>query len=313
MALLRSVKAEAKDVYERHKCHLPEVPRLPLVEAKGVPAKSLFASRELIVGCPETVTSEPIYLQTGSDEVYSFAIDLSVLHDNVIFSVILSSQKEPTDLLGQNTETILVRNGVTATAARKIAHGRMIWFYHGKPMNDGDMRLHVTIGRDQMTFAYHEDGRVYVHGDCPLSRLSMEHIGDVKDVPFYVHIYTKDKNKKPEQKQKKPKAEIPNNKAAKKEARRKRYQAKHGIEEVDEQKGAESSKTTETAESVEETPIPDEEERVILKILDIDGKGYIHESVGEDERSDFGFELVKRPDERNDFGFELIKPSSAPN
>jgi hypothetical protein len=292
MARLKSVKADAKDVYERHKSHLPEVPRLPLVEAIVVPAKSLFAPQEIIAGCPGVITSEPIYLQTGSDEAHSFAIDLSGLHEGVVFSVILTNRKEPTDLIGRRASTILVRNGVTATAARKTATGRTVWFYHGKPMNDGDMRLHVTIGRDQMTFAYYEDGRLYVHGDCPVSRLSVDNIGDVKDIPFYVHIYTKEKMKKPKQRQKQkqnlPKvdADVPNSKAAKKAERKKKWEAKNAVVE------SESSKTTEEAAPIEEEPISEDESRVILKLLDIDGKGYIHESVGEDERNDFGFELI---------------------
>jgi hypothetical protein len=32
---------------------------------------------------------------------------------------------------------------------------------------------------------------------------------------------------------------------------------------------------------------------VTIRVLDIDGRGYIHESVGEDERNDFGFELIQ--------------------
>jgi hypothetical protein len=52
-------------------------------------------------------------------------------------------------------------------------------------MNDGEMRSHVTIGRDQMNFAYYEvsDDCLYVHGDCPVSRLSTDHVGDVRRVP----------------------------------------------------------------------------------------------------------------------------------
>lgn len=230
MERLQTVKGDAKYTYELHKSRLPDVPQIPLVEATTVPAKSLFAPQEIEAGCPETVTSESIYLQTGSDETHSFAIDLSGLHAGIIFSVVLSSSN---DLIGKELDTILVRNGVTATAARKLANQNPVWFYHGKPMNDGDMRLHVTIGRDQMTFAYYENGRLYVHGDCPVSRLSAEHIGDVRGVPFYVHIYTKDKT-----------ANTPGYKGP----------------------------TT-------------------LSMLEIDGKGYIHESMGEDERKDFAFEL----------------------
>ncbi|KAH7068963.1 hypothetical protein BKA63DRAFT_556332 [Paraphoma chrysanthemicola] len=239
MATLRTVKQDAKKVYEEHKDHLPEIPRIPLVEATQVRAKSLFAPQDIEAGSPELLISEPIFLQTGSDEVHSFAIDLSNLHAGVIFSVILSNS---TDLVGKKSDTVLVRNGVTATAARKRAGNPTKWFYHGKPMNDGDMRLHVSIGRDQMTFAHYEgkEGKLYVHGDCPVSRLDEKSIGDVKDVPFYVHIYTKVKTGDPDGRQRGP---------------------------------------------------------VWIKTLDIEEKGYIHESTGEDERKeDWGFEMVKSED-----------------
>ncbi|KAI1291395.1 hypothetical protein F5Y03DRAFT_376921 [Xylaria venustula] len=138
------------------------------------------------------VTFGPIALQAPYQGAHSFAVDLSELHAGAIFSVILSNSK--TDLIGKEPTTILVRNGVTATAARKRANEKTRWFYHGKPMNDGDMRLHVTVAADQLTFAYYSDGRRYVHGDCPVSRLTESQIGDVRGIPFYVHIYLKEKS-----------------------------------------------------------------------------------------------------------------------
>lgn len=194
MEKLEYVKNEAEKTYKMYKNRLPPVPRIPLIQATAVPANPLFEPQELLAGHPETLTSAPIFLQTGSDEVYSFAVDLSRLHKDIVFSVVLSNSL--TDLVGKQKSTILVRNGVTATAARKRADQATMWFYHGKPMNDGEMMLHVTIGRDQMTFAYYEDDKLYVHGDCPVSRLSAEHIGDVRGIPFYVHIYTRNKKGK---------------------------------------------------------------------------------------------------------------------
>jgi hypothetical protein len=232
MGILKKIKQDAKETYERYKSHLPEVPKIPLVEAIMVPAKSLFPVQDVEVGGEKTITSKAIYLQTGSKEVHSFAVDLSGLHARIIFSVVLCNS---TDLVGKKPATILVRNGVTATAARKLAGQEMKWFYHGKPMNDGDMRLHVSIGRDQMTFVYYENGRLYVHGDCPVSRLGVDDIGDVAGMPFYVHIYTREK--------------------------------------VSTRTGHQSA--------------------VTIRVLDISAKGYIHESVGEDERNDFGFELIE--------------------
>ncbi|KAI1428355.1 hypothetical protein F5Y12DRAFT_733325 [Xylaria sp. FL1777] len=195
MGKLRGIKEAARATHHKYKHLVPELLRIPLVEATAVPAKQMaFPSTITVVGDSQT-TSDPIYLQDPDQCTHTFAMDLSDLHADIVFSVILTNSK--TDLVGQEKSTILVRNGVTATAARKRANEKTNWFYHGKPMNDGDMRLHVTIGHDQMTFAYYSDGRRYVHGDCPVSRLTASQIGDVRGVPFYVHIYMKKKNGNP--------------------------------------------------------------------------------------------------------------------
>ena len=210
MKKLTSVKKAAMETYEKYRHLLPALPGIPLVEAKAVPAEEL-KFRETIISTSEvgetivTAGSTPIYLQeTATRDVgryYTFAIDLSELHADIVFSVILSNSRSGDDLFGKKEETVLVRNGVTATAARKRANGPMEWFYHGKPMNDSDMRLHVTIGDDQMTMAYYGgDGSIssgskrYVHGDCPVSRLGPEQIGDVRGMPFWVRIYLQKKS-----------------------------------------------------------------------------------------------------------------------
>ncbi|CAH0052383.1 unnamed protein product [Clonostachys solani] len=195
MEMLRNVKLYARSSYNTHKDRMPAIPQIPLVEATMVEAKKLDFPPEIIAGETERVTAGPIYLQTGESAAHSFAVDLSRLHEGIIFSVVLSNSE--TDLLGKKSDTVLVRNGVTASAARKRAGEKTRWFYHGKPMNDGDMRLHVTIGADQMTLVYNSNGRRYVHGDCPLSRLTPLEIGDVRGVPFYVHVYTKKKSGRP--------------------------------------------------------------------------------------------------------------------
>ena len=189
---LDTTKKGARETYEKYKHLLPELPRIPLVEATMVPAKQMSFPKTIVVDGNSQITSDPIYLQDPGQNAHTFAVDLSELHAGIVFSVILSSSE--TDILGKQPDTILVRNGVTATAARKLAGEKTKWFYHGKPMNDGDMRLHVTITSDQITFAYYSDGRRYVHGDCPVSRLTASQIGIVRGVPFYVHIYLKKKS-----------------------------------------------------------------------------------------------------------------------
>ncbi|KAI1348964.1 hypothetical protein F5Y01DRAFT_327786 [Xylaria sp. FL0043] len=158
MKKLNSIKKAAKETHERYKHLLPQLPDIPLVEAKVVPAKQMSFPSTLTAGVDTQTTVGPIYLQVPDQCVHSFAVDLSELHAGTVFSVILSSSE--TDLTGQEPGTILVRNGVTATAARKRAGEEAKWFYHGKPMNDGDMRLHI---------------------------------GDVRGIPFYVHIYLQNK------------------------------------------------------------------------------------------------------------------------
>lgn len=197
---LRVAKKNAQLAYDQHKSSLPaNIPSAPLVAATRVRATELvFPEPTITLGAmsEKTITAGPIYLQSRDHDtmVHTFAVDLSELHDKVVFSVILSNRLD--DFTGRKPDTVLVRNGVTATAARKRAGTGSVtkWFYHGKPMNDGDMRLHVTVGAEQMTMAYYgDDGKRYVLGDCPVSRLTDSEIGDVRGQPFWVHIYTRNK------------------------------------------------------------------------------------------------------------------------
>jgi hypothetical protein len=245
MEKLARVKKGAKYVFDQHAHHLPPVPSIPLVEATMVPAKPLFDPQTLEAGNPETIVSRPIYLQTGTDEVHSFAVDLSALHPDIIFSIVLSNTPG-TDLAGKQSTTILVRNGVTATAARKSVGKKTKWFYHGKPMNDGDMRLFVSVGRDQMTFAYQEGGKWCVHGDCPVSKLKERDIGYVKRMPFYVTVYTKNKG-----------------------------------------------------------TLKKEEEPAVVRFLDTQGQGWIHDGVEDEEEVAEELELEEEVEE-SDGGFEII-------
>lgn len=198
MEKLARIKAAVMEAYAKHRHLLLPMPDIPLVKATMVPAMQMSFPDivdSITVEDSKHVTSGPIYLQTSDPVVHTFGVDLSQLHSGIVFSVILSNSQ--TDITGRLDKTILVRNGVTATAARKRANEEIRWFYHGKPMNDGDMRLHVTIGRDQMTFAYYSNGFRYVLGDGPVSRLSPTQIGDVRGMPFYVHLYLKKKSGEP--------------------------------------------------------------------------------------------------------------------
>ena len=48
----------------------------------------------------------------------------------------------------------MFRNGVTATAAKKIENKPLTWFYHGKPLNSGDMKVNLTITPNQFAISY---------------------------------------------------------------------------------------------------------------------------------------------------------------
>jgi len=113
-------------------------------------------------------------------------MDLNNLHPGVVFSVLLSN-KADSDRIGNEPGTILLRNGVTGTAAKKTEGNKVMWFYHGKPLNDG--HLSVCITQDQFTMAYQTDGTgsesFIIHGDTPISKLGKAQIGNVENIPFY--------------------------------------------------------------------------------------------------------------------------------
>lgn len=58
------------------------------------------------------------------------------------------------DIKGSKSSTIIFRNGVTATGAKKLANKPLNWFYHGKPLNSGDMKINLTITPKQFAMSY---------------------------------------------------------------------------------------------------------------------------------------------------------------
>lgn len=137
--------------------------------------------------------SQAIYLQDPQiPQAWSVFLDLRNLHPNVVFSVILSN-KPGTDPFGKQVDTILLRNRVTGTAAKKRANQPMVWFYHGKPLNDQNLSACITVTSDQFTISYKSDdtNRFVVHGDTPISKLEKAQIEDVQGIPFYVNILLK--------------------------------------------------------------------------------------------------------------------------
>ncbi len=73
---------------------------------------------------------------------------------------------------------------MTATAARKLRNRNLNWFYHGKPLNNGDMKLNITITKNQFVFSYNDkttDGNWIIHGDNPVSLISDQAVGKLTE------------------------------------------------------------------------------------------------------------------------------------
>jgi ubiquitin-protein ligase len=204
MGRLEEVKGHVEKTYRAHKNHIGCLPTIPTIAATPIPAQPLTFSRP---GKDETLksldfvkenmyTSQAIYLQDFErPQFWSTLLDLRNLHPGVVFSAILSN-KPGVDLVGRKADTILLRNGVTGTAAKKRENLPLVWFYHGKPLNDQNLSLSITITNDQFTMAYKAEGsdQFLVHGDTPISKLGEAQIGNVKGIPFYLTIYLKRKS-----------------------------------------------------------------------------------------------------------------------
>lgn len=88
----------------------------------------------------EVLRSEPITLQ---DKPWTAEFKLNDLSAEYVLSFILTN--DVNDIKGKKNSTVIFRNGVTATAAKKLSNKKLNWFYHGKPLNNGDMLLNITI------------------------------------------------------------------------------------------------------------------------------------------------------------------------
>ena len=205
MEKLEGIKRSVQTTYLRHKEKIPRLPEVPTIRATALPAKPLrfmdtlrqTGTRALEFKGSDTYVSQQIYLQTTRAEARSTLLDLNNLHPGVVFSVILSN-KPGTDHLGKQHDTILLRNGVTGTAAKKSEGNKLMWFYHGKPLNDGHLSVCITVSQDQFTMAYQTDGtgsqNFVIHGDTPISKLGKAQIGNVENIPFYLSIFLKRKS-----------------------------------------------------------------------------------------------------------------------
>jgi len=202
MEKLDDIKRSVNETYRLHHSKFPILPTIPTIPATKVNASALkfthirgqHPATRLYFNDVDTFISDVFYLQKKDPTSFSALLDLRNLHPGVVFSVILSNQPG-TDHTGKLRDTILLRNGVTGTAAKKISNGPLRWFYHGKPLNEGDLLLYITVTQDQFTMAYKsnsaQDDRFLVHGDTPISKLGPAQIGNVEGVPFYLSLFLK--------------------------------------------------------------------------------------------------------------------------
>jgi ubiquitin-protein ligase len=200
MEQLKACYENSIKTLEAYVNYVPEIPSLPGIRAFQIPnitpiqfPQQIFANSDKPF-FHQLIISPPMFLQ--SHKSYSVGFDLSGLTDNYVCSFVLTNN--PRDLEGRNPKTILFRNGVTATAARKTPlHNKTTWFYHGKPLNLGHMKFAITITSNQMTCSYQDEttGGVWVvHGDCALSRLDKEIVGSLKNQTFFLVVYLKRKS-----------------------------------------------------------------------------------------------------------------------
>ena len=202
MEKLDDIKRSVNETYMLHHSKFPILPTIPTIPATSVKASALkfthirgqHPATKLYFNGVDTFVSDPFYLQKNDGGSFSALLDLRDLHPGVVFSVILSNQPG-TDHIGKLRDTILLRNGVTGTAAKKVFNRPLRWFYHGKPLNEGDLLLYITVTQDQFTMAYKsnstQDDKFLVHGDTPISKLGPAQIGNVDGVPFYLSLFLK--------------------------------------------------------------------------------------------------------------------------
>lgn len=170
---------------------MSKIPPVPVILANQTECESLIFPANGIVSsnnnAPLITSSQPFKLQ--GNKSYTIGIDLSELSSNYVFSIILANNTN--DMVGKKQDTIMFRNGVTATAAMKLPKLREAkWFYHGKPAyHTKGLVWYITITPDQFTISYKDGDNVIIHGDLPVARLTSNHIGNVSNQNFYLNIF----------------------------------------------------------------------------------------------------------------------------
>ena len=126
---------------------------------------------------------------------FTCGFNLNNLTPNYVFSVVLTT--DPEDLVGKKVDTTLFRNGVTGSAAIKTNRQKTKWFYHGKPLNQTNLKLVVTISNKQFTMAYQDittKNKWVIHGDYPVAYVDNKNVKNISTKNFYLVFYFKRKH-----------------------------------------------------------------------------------------------------------------------
>ena len=196
----------SEDIWKRYQHLFAKCPQIAKTHAKRVKVhKPILFQKDFI---PISFTQgKRTYTSTGfrlNSADFCVQIDLTDFRKfkhmehryNFVVSFIISNSQ--TDVVGRNPQTILIRNGITGTAAKKLKFEDTIWFYHGQPLIDYSV-INLTVSHGQVTMVVENDAQdksdLEIHGDTVLSYLSTAEIGklDSSEI-FYLNICVEAKN-----------------------------------------------------------------------------------------------------------------------
>ena len=199
MEKLKKIHLEVDKTYNRYSRLMPEGLIIDgILSNKVITEQFIFKENQFISNtnnadnADSVIVSDPVTIT--SKKVLSIGLDLSKLQKNVntVFSIVLTTN--PKDLVGKIKDTILFRNGVTGTAAAKKGP-KTNWFYHGRPLNQENLKVVVTLGHEEFTISYSVNDEPYViHGDLPVAFLTKKDIENLRPgLKFYLCLLLKNK------------------------------------------------------------------------------------------------------------------------
>jgi len=206
METLEQGYSNVQDTIKKYTKYIGEIPEIPANIASEKDAKLLDFPKIIRVkpNIPNknpnsmfelTFKSQPFKI--NEETSFTCGFNLNELTSNYVFSVVLTTN--PDDLTGRKHDTILFRNGVTGSAAIKSnkTNNQTVWFYHGKPLNQTNLKLTITISNQQFTMAYRDistKDKWVIHGDYPIAYLDEKSHPDISGKDFYLVLYFKRKS-----------------------------------------------------------------------------------------------------------------------